>query len=43
MQKLTLLAGIAVCVPLSAQGQLSLNELVEEARAHNQEILAAQK
>ena len=43
MQKLTLLAGIAVCVPLGAQGQLSLKELVEEARAHNQEILAAQK
>ena len=43
MQKLTLLAGIAVCMPLGAQGQLSLKELVEEARAHNQEILAAQK
>jgi hypothetical protein len=43
MQKLTLLAGIAACVPLGAQGQLSLKELVEEARAHNQEILAAQK
>jgi cobalt-zinc-cadmium efflux system outer membrane protein len=39
----TLLAGIAVCVPLGAQGQLSLKELVQEARARNQEILAAQK
>src|SRR5713226_444684 len=43
MQKLTLLAGIAACVPLGAQGQLSLRELVEEARTHNPEILAAQK
>ena len=43
MRKLSLLAGIASCVPVCAQGQFSLKELVEEARAHNQEILAAQK
>ena len=29
MQKLTLLAGIAACVSLGAQGELSLKELVE--------------